>query len=222
MKFEPFKILSARQYHPGVVRHFLEGHSGGWAYAFVDDLSGILVIVSDWETWSYRWHATPEALGAPTLTHFLGMRGDPDYTGRKLTSEHGRGSGPARSEFDQAATERALKKALCERRLEVGRRAMIRGRSPGALSAEKARDIWDDIERIEDSETSDLFFAHVYDIHGYNLIDDDIYEHAEYVPTNSYKVLTECILPALFTSCAQVVAARQAAAQSVHTCECCS
>ena len=87
-----------------------------WACCTVNDATGELLITSDWGNWSHRWNAHPEALGAPTLTVFIGDRGDVDYLARKLQNE---GTGGVR--FSGAATARALRQRLCERRLEDGR-----------------------------------------------------------------------------------------------------
>ncbi len=86
-----------------------------WALCTVNDQTGELLITSDWGSWSHRWHASPEALGAPTLTAFIGDRGDVDYLARKLQREgHGQ-------QFSSDKTVHELKRLLCARRLEDGR-----------------------------------------------------------------------------------------------------
>lgn len=88
---------------------------GSWALCTVNDQTGELFISSDWGGWSHRWNASPQALGAPTLTAFIG-RGDVDYLARKLQRE---GHGGRR--FSAENTARALRRLLRERRLNDGR-----------------------------------------------------------------------------------------------------
>lgn len=92
------------------------GEALGWAICTINDATGELSIQSDWGNWSHRWSPDPENLGAPTLTAFIGGRGDVDYIARKLQNE-GR-SGVA---FSVDATAGELCKRLCERRLSDGR-----------------------------------------------------------------------------------------------------
>ncbi len=108
-----------------------------WALCTVNDATGELLITSDWGSWSYRWDATPASLGAPTLTAFIGDRGDVDYLARKLQRE-----GRAGRVFSAEATARALRRRLCERRRSDGRAQlegrlesddMVDGRVPGWL-----------------------------------------------------------------------------------------
>lgn len=87
-----------------------------WALCTVNDQTGELLITSDWGSWSYRWHASPEALGAPTLTAFIGRRDDVDYMARKLQSG-GRGG----LRFSEEKTVQALRRLLCVRRMADGR-----------------------------------------------------------------------------------------------------
>ncbi len=91
------------------------GERGGWALCTVNDQTGELSIQSDWGSWSYRWHASPASLGAPSFTHFLGDRSDVDYLARKL---QGRNGG---ERFSPERTAKALCHLLAERRLEDGR-----------------------------------------------------------------------------------------------------
>jgi hypothetical protein len=87
-----------------------------WALCTVNDRTGELLITSDWGSWSHRWDARPDSLGAPSLTAFIGDRGDVDYLARKLQRE-----GRAGRVFSAPTTARALRERLCERRLEDGR-----------------------------------------------------------------------------------------------------
>jgi hypothetical protein len=87
-----------------------------WALCTVNDMTGELLITSDWGSWSHRWNASPSALGYPTLTAFIGDRADVDYLARKLQRE-GRGG----QVFSTRGTARVLRRLLCERRLNAGR-----------------------------------------------------------------------------------------------------
>lgn len=87
-----------------------------WALCTVNDATGELLITSDWGNWSHRWNTDPRSLGHPTLTAFIGERGDVDYLARKLQRE-GRGG----LAFSAGATVKELRRLLCERRLEDGR-----------------------------------------------------------------------------------------------------
>lgn len=105
-----------------------EGDPGdfrSWALCTVNDQTGELLITSDWGSWSHRWHASPEALGAPTLTAFIGSRGDVDYLARKLQREGREGT-----RFSEEETTRALRRSLCERRLRDGREQLERRLEP--------------------------------------------------------------------------------------------
>jgi hypothetical protein len=96
-----------------------------WALCTVNDQTGELLITSDWGSWSHRWHASPEALGAPTLTAFIGTRGDVDYLARKLQCE-----GRESTRFSEEKTTHALRRLLCETRLRDGREQLKRRLEP--------------------------------------------------------------------------------------------
>jgi hypothetical protein len=116
MKMPKLVLKSARS---ASVTYSFETEGDGfksWALCTVNDQTGELLISSDWGSWSHRWNASPSALGAPTLTAFIGDREDVDYLARKLQKE-GRG----RQVFSTRETARALRRLLCERRLDDGR-----------------------------------------------------------------------------------------------------
>lgn len=98
------------------------GHFG-WACCTVNDLTGELLITSDWGYWTHRWSPDPQHLGAPSLTALIGSRGDVDYLARKL--QGGRGY-----QWSAELTARALRRRLCERRLEDGREQLDRCLEP--------------------------------------------------------------------------------------------
>lgn len=95
--------------------HATDGHFG-WANCTVCDSTGQLSITSDWGSWQYRWSPDPKNLGAPTLTSFIGTRGDVDYLARKLQNEGHNGH-----VFSGERTAEALCRLLCGRRLKDGR-----------------------------------------------------------------------------------------------------
>lgn len=86
----------------------------GWALCTINDATGELLITSDWGNFAHRWHI--DSLGHPTLTAFIGTRGDVDYLARKLQREGRNGQ-----VFSSAATVKELRHVLCEKRLEHGR-----------------------------------------------------------------------------------------------------
>lgn len=199
-----------------------------WALCTINDLTGELVITSDWGSWQHRWNASPEALGHPTLTAFIGERADVDYLARKLA----RGSG---SEFSPEKTAQALQRKLCERRLNDGRCQiehrlepddLVDGKVPDRyarrytpqglpiftssyndeeyLSAEKAREIWDDLDAtaadIGNGPAGEaLFFERALRIDG---VSEYITEEPwEYMETSEDRALREVVLPALIAAC---------------------
>ena len=87
---------------------------GGWAHCTVNNATGELSIQSDWGSWAHCWSPDPGHLGAPSLTAFIGGRGNVDYLARKL--QHGGGH-----RWSAAGTSRGLRRQLCQRRLEDGR-----------------------------------------------------------------------------------------------------
>lgn len=101
-----------------------EGYKS-WALCTVNDQTGELLITSDYGSWSHRWHASPEALGAPTLTAFIGTRGGVDYLARKLQPGSRDGT-----RFSADGTARELRKLLCARRLKDGREQLERRLEP--------------------------------------------------------------------------------------------
>jgi hypothetical protein len=88
----------------------------GWANCTVNDATGELSIQSDWGSWTHGWSPDPKVLGAPSLTAFIGSRGDVDYLARKLQRE-----GRDGRRWSVEGTVRALRRQLCKRRCEDGR-----------------------------------------------------------------------------------------------------
>lgn len=91
---------------------------GGWAICTINDMTGELLITSDWGNWAHQWPAAPQYLGAPSLTAFLAGHRDVDYVARKLQGRRGG------EEFDCAASTKAFVRLIALRRLEHGREAI--------------------------------------------------------------------------------------------------
>lgn len=161
-----------------------EEGSFGWALCTVNDQTGELLITSDWGNWSHRWSPRPESLGAPTLTAFIGARGEVDYIARKLLRE-----GRDCRRFSASKTVAEFRKMLCLRRAADGREQLERRidaddfRVGGAytddglpiysrrksseyesgnpfadalpyLSRDTARRLWDDLCELDDDATT--------------------------------------------------------------------
>jgi hypothetical protein len=124
--------------HSAATTYQFRNHDGfGWALCTVNDATGELLITSDYGNWSHRWSPDPVNLGHPTLTAFIGNRGDVDYLARKLQRE-----GRAGRQWSATLTVQALRKQLCWRRLEDGR------------------------ERIDHRQDNDDMPSHRHDEHG--------------------------------------------------------
>lgn len=166
-----------------------DGGSGGWALCTVNDSTGELAIQSDWGQWAYRWHATPESLGAPTLTAFLGQRGSADYIADKLTSKTGDGDRMARYQFDSYGTVRELRK--------------IAGARYGNKKIDKVEcaAFCRDFDQLKGIASSDRFIEEYFKIDGYEIICEEPWDECQQEHTNSYLVLLHSIVPALITAC---------------------
>ena len=104
----------------------------GWANCTVNDATGELSIQSDWGSWAHGWSPDPKILGAPSLTAFIGSRGDVDYLARKLQRE-GRGG----RRWSVGGTVRALRRQLCKRRCEDGREQLASRLEPDEMAIER-------------------------------------------------------------------------------------
>lgn len=175
---------------------------GSWALCTVNDATGELLITNDWGNWAHRWNASPRALGAPTLTAFIGDRGDVDYIARKLQGRRGG------RRFSAERTIASWRRALAERRLERGHWRVPR------LTRELAREIWDALGEAANTcgDNEDAFLSQVYEIDGFtDHVDDTPYESLETEQTPEDRALREQILPALIAACAETHRARTAA-----------
>jgi len=172
----------------------------GWACCTVNDATGELLITSDWGNWSHRWSADPRNLGAPTLTAFIGGRGDVDYLARKLQLE-----GRAGQRFSAEKTAAALRRQLCERRLEDGREQLEGRLEPlPYLTREIARRIWDELGELADEVgcSSDLFYERIDRIEGLaDYVTDEPWNYAMTEQTPEDRALRDVVLPALIEAC---------------------
>lgn len=171
-----------------------------WALCTVNDRTGELLITSDWGNWAHRWSADPESLGAASLTAFIGKRfaqPDPsrvDYLARKLQP-----NGQDRR-WSAEATVKALKRVLCERRLEDGRN--MPGYPHKRLCKEDARLLWDRLDSHAEDDNETLFcerFRQDSDLCDY--ITDEPHEYRMTEQTSEDRMLREFILPALIEAC---------------------
>jgi hypothetical protein len=174
--------------------HFLTAGDGwrSWALCTVNDVTGELLITSDWGNWSYRWNT--DTLGCPTLTAFIGGRDAVDYIARKLQGRHGG------QRFSAERTIAAWRRMLRERRAEVGHTRDHK------LTRALAREIWDALGDAADDcgQSADLFLARVYEIDGFtDHVDDTPYESIETEQTPEDRSLRDLILPALIAACTE-------------------
>ncbi len=221
----PVLELTSRCTADAYVFHPVKGADGrrdfGWAICTVNDTTGELLVCSDWGNASHRWPASPENLGHPTLTHFIGERAGTDYMARKLL-------GNARDEFSAEKTTARLRERLLEVRRDdasaygadevgdSGGRSRRGGwsRRP-ILTRALARELWDALGEIADDlgsgrgeQVAALYFERLPgSIHDHL---SDLYESSATEPTNEYRALVGWILPALVKACAAEVAKRAA------------
>ncbi len=117
---KPPKLMLTSAKAASVTYSFITEGDGfkSWALCTVNDQTGELLITSDWGNWSYRWHIS--ALGVPTLTEFIGSRGDVDYMARKL-----QGGDRGGLRFSEEKTMQAMRRLLCVRRMADGREQLM-------------------------------------------------------------------------------------------------
>lgn len=177
---------------------------GGWALCTVNDVTGELLIVSDWGNWSHLWN--PKHLGSPSLTHFIADRQGYDYLANKLLG---------RSDcwvIDADATIKKWRGQLCARRLAEGREGA--DAPPYYLSykdrldANLAREIWDRLGSLLDDEGNEsIFIEHAYQIEGFSRwISKEPWECTEHRYSHEYRVLVDFLLPALAAACKGTIA----------------
>lgn len=184
----------------------------GWALCTVNDATGELLITSDWGNWSYRWHVGGFGDGI-ALTAFISTC-DVDYLARKL-------QGGICSAFSSEGTARALRRELCGRRLDDGRRQRKHGidrADPGfsqprgirrLLTLREARELW---ERLDDTArgTADdpsAFYAELLDCPEFtSFVTETPWEYAVHEPIAGDRALRDSVLPALIEACHTVSA----------------
>ncbi len=204
-------------------------HYGHWAIATVNDRTGELQITSDWGNWAFRWSADPTHLGMPTLTHFIGYRGDAHYLANKLTTRE------SRENFDPHATVIALKKRLIAARMEqcrywiryyegdypeepgtsvideMPRHAERRGperwgcKDEVPLDRGAARALYDAIDDLRGCQRVEEFQTQLAEIRYIEWVVEDIYycDYLVFEPDQAYMVLLHSILPALIKACGE-------------------
>lgn len=210
--FVATKVTTATTYHLST-----EPRSYGWALCTVNDETGELSIQSDWGHWSHRWNINH--LGAPSLTHFLGQRGDVGYVADKLTTRE------ERHEFDADATVTKFRSELAKRRIEIGRRYRdtyddvepvwyLQKNYGELLCGRLARELWESLSDLRDVTSVELFIERFCNIEGATThISERPWEELVHRPGHGYQVLLHGILPALRDACAaRVCVAEQATA----------
>jgi hypothetical protein len=156
--------------------HVAFGELRGYVIYTISDALCLLQIDSDYSSWAYRWNQ--RGLGNSTFREFLSMA-DNHYLAEKLFY----GNSDKKHEFDCAATIRKIKEQL------------IADRKEGALSAEKARSLWDDLNDLSDC-SNDHEFHHECSVELQNHF-YEIWEYFQHKPTVDYLVLYEVFLPLL-------------------------
>lgn len=170
---------------------------GGWACCSVNDDTGELNITSDWGNWSHRWNTAH--LGCPSLTHFIGQRGDTGYLADKLMSYD------ARKVFDGDATLEALR----ERIREVRREERWNRHNP-RLFADSANRLWDedfpalctDCDGHDAGRGADKFVEGYFKIECATAISEEPWFFICTEDAHAFLVLRDAILPALVAACA--------------------
>jgi len=188
--------------------HFRSAQAlGGWALCTVNDQTGELLIVSDWGNWSHLWN--PKHLGSPSLTHFIADRQGYDYLANKLMRR-------SAWVLDADATVKKWRGRLVEARLREGR---LHARTPTSLrdtrylhplgdrkmlTANLAREIWDNLGSLLDDERDEsIFIEHTMRIDGIGWVSEEPWEETEHRYSHEYRVLVDFILPALSKACGE-------------------
>ncbi len=112
----------------------------GWALLILDEETGAVTIQSDYGDWSFIW--PPAAHGRKSLKHFL-CEGDFHYLAGKFM---GRADIDV---FDFDATISEMKREIAE-----DRRAR-------AIEKQEARDLFDELDRMDDESSEDLFYTNL-------------------------------------------------------------
>jgi predicted Zn-ribbon and HTH transcriptional regulator len=124
-----------------IERYIVRGagpHKGEWAFIYIDEDRGVFTAVTSYGNYAYIWNH----IGTATLKEFLRDL-DCDYFMKKAR-------GPGYMRFDFRATVKGMKKHIAH----VRRHRWI--------NKDLARDAWDDIERIEDRMSVELFVEDVW------------------------------------------------------------
>ena len=185
----------------------------GWAICTVNDVTGELLIVSDWGNWAHRWNPSPNQLGAASLTHFIGDRHAYDYIAMKLLGRRGA------VRFSAEETTKKLRHDLAVLRLEDGRcladastewkrATMVGTRGRKFIKAYEARELWDalgelasDIGPGDSASAETLYVERLLNLNHHEVLGQDLYEDMQHVPSPDYKILVGSILPALASAC---------------------
>jgi hypothetical protein len=158
---------------------FVFNNRWGWAHFTICDVTFELLMTSDYGNYAHRW---PPHFGGQTLTEFLATKGrgqyDCDYIVNKLASSTR--SRELEDEVDCEQTEGELKRVICERR---------RAR---AISADLAREAWDDLIGEWVAEECN---AHALPKRLYEAVNEEIWHCVRMCKSGWYLMLRDEILP---------------------------
>ncbi|WP_024516941.1 hypothetical protein [Bradyrhizobium sp. Tv2a-2] len=126
-----------------VDRYIVRGagpHKLEWAFIYLDEETGVFSAYTSFGTYAYCW----SHIGTATLKEFLSDIEFGYFMGKTIGRRD-------YMEFDFHATIKGMKDYIKERRRD------------GAVDKVEARDAWDDVERIENRQSVELFVEDVYD-----------------------------------------------------------
>lgn len=149
--------------------------SVGWAILFLHEETGTVAIHSDYGDWVHSWPAPGR--GEVSLREFV-CHGSYDYMAHKFMGKDGA------EEFDFVGTVKEIRDQILDRR---------RARD---LDKDKARELFDDLEREEETTDEGRFWENLdHDVAEF--IENDFFAYARHQVSATFRWLRDGILPAL-------------------------